>query len=118
MGSFNPIDVGKWSHQVYVKQTEVFFAAKNLSVVKYILALGTLDVNHCDHVCQTSLHVALISHASDITCELIPTGDQVSVCLVDGKTPLHLGDADKMFLLLHVLLTPIPTPFPEVKKSL
>ncbi|KAF8977941.1 hypothetical protein BDQ17DRAFT_1215089, partial [Cyathus striatus] len=39
-GSFNPIDVGEWSDQVYVKPTQVFFAAiakRDLEAVKAIL---------------------------------------------------------------------------------
>lgn len=79
---------------MYVKPTEAIFtaiAAKNLDLVKYILALGVLNVNQRDYLGRTSLHVAIISRASDIACELIDAGVRVSARLVDGRTPLHLA---------------------------
>ena len=38
-GSFNPIDIGGWSDQVYVKQTEVSFTAKNFYVLSVTATL-------------------------------------------------------------------------------
>lgn len=93
-GSFNPIDVGEWSEQVYIKQTEHFFiaiAAKDLEAVKAHLKDETLDVNNRDQVGRTALHLAIISNAQEVACELIDAGVRISARLADGRSALHLA---------------------------
>ncbi|KDR74215.1 hypothetical protein GALMADRAFT_123653 [Galerina marginata CBS 339.88] len=92
-GSFNPIDVGEWSEQVYMKPTQQLFAAiaaHDRAAVQKLLGEG-IDVNQRDHVGRTSLHVAIFSKAGDIACDLIDGGARISARLVDGRSPLHLA---------------------------
>lgn len=92
-GSFNPIDVGEWSEQVYVKDTEEFFAAvsrNDLEAVRNFIK-SEIDLNHRDHVGRTCLHVAIISNAPEAACELIDAGARISARLVDGRSALHLA---------------------------
>ena len=98
-GSFNPIDEGEWSEQVYMRPTEQFFqaiAAHDRPTVQRLLKTindktGGLDINHRDHVGRTCLHVALISNAEDIAMDLINAGARITARLADGRTPLHLA---------------------------
>ncbi|KAF8905746.1 hypothetical protein CPB84DRAFT_1844751 [Gymnopilus junonius] len=92
-GSFNPIDVGEWSEQVYVKPTQQLFvaiAAHDRATVQKLLKEG-IDVNQRDHVGRTSLHVAIFSKAIDIARDLIDAGARISARLADGRSPLHLA---------------------------
>lgn len=92
-GSFNPIDAGEWSEQVYVKETEKFFAAvarNNLDAVKEHIK-AEIDLNHRDHVGRTCLHVAILCHAKEVALELIEAGARISARLVDGRSALHLA---------------------------
>ncbi|TFK33687.1 hypothetical protein BDQ12DRAFT_766148 [Crucibulum laeve] len=92
-GSFNPIDVGEWSEQVYIKPTQRFFAAiasHKRELVKQMIEEG-IDVNHRDHVGRAPLHVAILSKAADIACDLIDAGARMTARLVDGKFSLHLA---------------------------
>ncbi|KAJ7499894.1 ankyrin repeat protein, partial [Mycena latifolia] len=92
-GSFNPIDVGEWSEQVYIGPTERFFAAivaHDLAGVARLLADGQ-DVNRRDHVGRAPLHVAILCRAVDIACDLIDAGARMTARLVDGRTSLHLA---------------------------
>ncbi|RXW15843.1 hypothetical protein EST38_g10015 [Candolleomyces aberdarensis] len=92
-GSFNPIDVGEWSEQVYVKETEKFFAAvsrSDLEAVREHIKSG-IDLSHRDHVGRTCLHVAIVSNAPEAACELIEAGARISARLVDGRSALHLA---------------------------
>ena len=92
-GSFNPIDVGEWSEQVYLKPTQQLFvaiAAHDRTTVQKLLKDG-IDLNQRDHVGRTSLHVAILAKATDIACDLIEGGARITARLVDGRTPLHLA---------------------------
>ena len=101
-GSFNPIDVGEWSGQVYIGQTEKFFAAiaaQDRAMVASILKAG-MDVNRRDHVGRTPLHVAIISNSAGIACDLIDAGARMTARLVDGRTPLHIAaQKDQLFVI-------------------
>ncbi|KAG6906166.1 hypothetical protein DXG01_015516 [Tephrocybe rancida] len=105
-GSFNPIDVGEWSAQVYIGPTAHFFnaiAAGDLEGVSKMLEstpppsdTGTesrdgIDVNRRDHVGRTALHVALLTRNADIACVLIDAGARMTARLVDGRSALHLA---------------------------
>ncbi|KAG6855441.1 hypothetical protein H0H87_002809, partial [Tephrocybe sp. NHM501043] len=64
-GSFNPIDDGEWSVQVYVGETEQFFAAIAAQDRQVIVDMikDDFDVNrrgHVGHVGRTALHLAII----------------------------------------------------------
>ncbi|KAH6903030.1 hypothetical protein BKA70DRAFT_1031495, partial [Coprinopsis sp. MPI-PUGE-AT-0042] len=51
-GSFKPIDVGEWSKQVYVKESDKFFAAiaaNDIETVQAYLKGGEFDLNNWDH---------------------------------------------------------------------
>ncbi len=92
-GSFNPIDVGEWSDQVYIKPTQQFFtaiAARDRATVKKLLEEG-IDVNQRDYVGRTSLHVAICAKATDIAGDLIDAGARITARLADGRAPLHLA---------------------------
>lgn len=92
-GSFNPIDVGEWSGQVYIGETEHFFAAiaaHDEEAVSRLIEKG-VDINRRDHVGRTALHVAILSKASNIACILIDAGARMSARLVDGRSALHLA---------------------------
>jgi len=92
-GSFNPIDVGEWSDQVYVGQTEALFSAINLHDREAVTRLITdgVDVNRRDHVGRKALHLAILVRAEDIACDLVDTGAQMMARLVDGRNALHLA---------------------------
>ena len=92
-GSFNPIDVGEWSGQVYIGQTEKFFGAiarGDRAAVAQLLRQGA-DVHRRDHVGRTCLHLAIISNTVDIACDLIDAGARLTARLVDGRSSLHLA---------------------------
>ncbi|GLB33192.1 putative ankyrin repeats (3 copies) containing protein [Lyophyllum shimeji] len=92
-GSFNPIDVGEWSAQVYIGETEHFFAAiiaQDREAIAKMIKNG-LDVNRRDHVGRTALHLAIITGAADIACDLIEAGARMTARLVDGRSALHLA---------------------------
>ena len=92
-GSFNPIDVGEWSGQVYIGQTEKFFAAISSGdryAVAQFLRQGA-DVGRRDHVGRSCLHLAIMSNAVDIACDLIDAGARLTARLVDGRNSLHLA---------------------------
>ena len=93
-GSFNPIDVGEWSAQVYIGETEHFFAAvaaHDRERVSKMLADDSIDINRRDYVGRTALHVAILSKATDIACDLIDAGARISARLVDGRNALHIA---------------------------
>ncbi|KAF8185205.1 ankyrin [Pholiota molesta] len=92
-GSFNPIDVGEWSEQVYIKPTQQLFtaiAARDRAAVQELLKQG-IDVNQRDYVGRTTLHVAIAVKASDIAGDLIDAGARITARLADGRAPLHLA---------------------------
>ncbi|EAU82414.1 ankyrin repeat protein [Coprinopsis cinerea okayama7 len=93
-GSFNPIDVGEWSEQVYVRQAEQFFAAiaaNDIEAVKTHLKSEGIDLNNRDHVGRTALHVAIISGATQAALELVDAGARISARMADGRNALHLA---------------------------
>ncbi|KAJ7476865.1 ankyrin repeat protein [Mycena galericulata] len=105
-GSFNPIDVGEWSAQVYVGPTERFFAAiaaHDRAGVARILAEGQ-DVDRRDHVGRAPLHVAILCNAVDIACDLIDAGARMTARLVDGRTSLHLAAQHDLLPVVRKLL--------------
>jgi ankyrin repeat protein len=105
-GSFNPIDVGEWSAQVYIGQMEKFFAAivaqDSAAVADYIKK--GIDVNRRDHVGRTPLHVSILSNAVEIACDLIDAGARMTARLVDGRTPLHLAAQMGQLVVIRKLL--------------
>jgi ankyrin repeat protein len=50
-----------------------------------------VDINRRDHVGRTPLHIAILTGASEITCDLIDAGARMMARLVDGRTALHLA---------------------------
>lgn len=93
-GSFNPIDDGEWSEQVYIRPTQKLFtaiAARDRAAVQTLLQDAAIDVNNRDYVGRTTLHVAIFAKATDIACDLIDAGARVTARLADGRAPLHLA---------------------------
>ena len=93
-GSFNPIDIGEWCEQAYLKPIDKLFAAiaeNNVKVVQHIVEAGEVHVNHRDHVGRTPLHVAIMCGSSDCALALIDSGALMVARLVDGRTALHLA---------------------------
>lgn len=66
---------------------------------------------------STTLHVAIITRASDIACELINAGGRVSARLVDGKTPLHLAAQYDLVDVVKKLLERSAVNAEQVKKG-
>ena len=105
-GSFNPIDDGEWSGQVYVKPTQKLFAAIatwDRDAVKKLLQ-EEIDVNQRDHVGRTALHLAILCKAHEIACDLIDAGARITARLVDGKGPLHLASQYDQDVVVRKLL--------------
>ncbi|KAH6867498.1 hypothetical protein BKA70DRAFT_402642 [Coprinopsis sp. MPI-PUGE-AT-0042] len=93
-GGFKPIDVGEWSEQVYVKDSDKFFAAiaaNNVETVKAYLEAGEIDLNNRDHVGRTCLHVALIANAPEVALALVDADARISARLADGCSAFHLA---------------------------
>jgi ankyrin repeat protein len=105
-GSFNPIDVGEWSGQVYIGETEKFFTAISCGdrdAVARFLREGA-DVHCRDHVGRTCLHLAIISNAVDVACDLIDTGARLTARLVNGRNSLHLAvQMDQLVVVRKIL---------------
>lgn len=92
-GSFNPIDVGEWSEQVYVKPVQKLFSAiasGDKAVVQSLIAEG-IDVNQRDHVGRSPLHVSIMCKQEDIACDLVDAGARMIARLADGRTSFHLA---------------------------
>ena len=92
-GSFKPIDVGEWSAQVYIGQTERIFTAiavHDRTTVANMIKEG-VDVNRRDHVGRSPLHFAILCDAKDIVFDLVDAGARMSARLVDGRSSLHLA---------------------------
>jgi len=105
-GSFNPIDVGEWSAQVYIGPTERFFsaiAAHDRSAVADMIKEG-VDVNRRDHVGRSPLHFAILCNATEITCDLVDAGARMTARLVDGRTSLHLAIQHDQVTVVRKLL--------------
>jgi ankyrin repeat protein len=118
-GSFNPIDVGEWSRQVYIGPTEKFFTAivaQNRASVSIMIKDGT-DLNRRDHVGRTPLHVAIISKSVDIACDLIDAGARMTARLVDGRTSLHLAAQLDQLTVVKKLLEKSAVNAEQVKKE-
>ncbi|KAJ7196941.1 ankyrin repeat protein [Mycena pura] len=105
-GSFNPIDVGEWSAQVYIGPTERFFAAiaaYDRVGVAHMLSEGQ-DVHRRDHVGRTPLHVAIMCRAAEIACDLVDAGARITARLVDGRSSLHLAAQHDLLSVVRKLL--------------
>ena len=105
-GSFNPIDDGEWSEQVYVKPTQKLFAAiaaRDRDAAQNFIR-EEIDVNQRDHVGRTALHVAILSKAPEIACDLINAGARITARLADGKAPLHLASQYDQVAVVRKLL--------------
>ena len=92
-GSFNPIDDGEWAEQAYIGEAEKLCKAIisfNRVTVLRMIEEG-VDVNRRDHVGRTPLHLAILTGASEIACDLIDAGARMMARLVDGRTALHLA---------------------------
>ncbi|KAF9647522.1 ankyrin [Thelephora ganbajun] len=92
-GSFNPIDDGEWAGQAYIEEAEklcrVIISFDRLTVLRMIKE--EVDINRRDHVGRTPLHLAVLTGASEIACDLIDAGARMTARLVDGRTALHLA---------------------------
>ncbi|KAF8959387.1 hypothetical protein BDZ97DRAFT_1705185 [Flammula alnicola] len=118
-GSFNPIDVGEWSDQVYIKPTQQLFtaiAAHNRATVQKLLQEG-IEVNQRDFVGRTTLHVAIFAKAADIACDLIDGGARISARLADGRAPLHLAAQYDQVTVIKKLVEQNAKNIAEAKKN-
>lgn len=92
-GSFNPIDDGEWGAQAYIGEAEKLCKAiisfDRVTVLRMIEE--GVDINRRDHVGRTPLHLAILTGASEISCDLIDAGARMMARLVDGRTALHLA---------------------------
>ncbi len=105
-GSFNPIDVGDWSAQVYIGPTERLFAsiaAHDRTTVANMIKVG-VDVNHRDHVGRSPLHFAILCNATEVACDLVDAGLRMTARLVDGRTSLHLAVQHDQAVVVRKLL--------------
>lgn len=91
-GSFNPIDDGEWAEQAYIGEAEKLCKAIiSLDRVTVLQMIKEVDINRRDHVGRTPLHLAILTGASEIACDLIDAGARMMARLVDGRTALHLA---------------------------
>ena len=105
-GSFRPIDVGGWSAQVYIGQTERMFAAiaaRDRTAVANMIKEG-VDVNRRDHVGRSTLHFAILCNGEEIAVDLIDAGARMTARLVDGRTSLHLAIQHDQAIVVRKLL--------------
>ncbi|CAK5281900.1 unnamed protein product [Mycena citricolor] len=106
-GSFNPIDVGEWSAQVYIGPTERFFGAiarGDQVLVQKMLADEAYDVQRRDHVGRSPLQFAIMCKQTRVACDLIDAGARMTARLVDGRTSLHLAAQFGLVEVLRKLL--------------
>ena len=106
-GSFKPIDIGEWSGQAYLGPTEKLFnaiAAHDRETVQRLLQDETLDINRRDPVGRTPLHVAALTRATDICCDLIDAGARMTPRLASGRTVLHIAAQMDMSVVIGKLL--------------
>ncbi|KXN88341.1 hypothetical protein AN958_07486 [Leucoagaricus sp. SymC.cos] len=99
-GSFNPIDEGEWSEQVYIKPIQKLFnaiTAQDLPLVQSLLSENKtsetpiIDLQHRDHVGRTALHLAILVRDEEIAKLLIDEGCRMISRVVDGRTALHMA---------------------------
>ncbi|KAJ7492098.1 ankyrin repeat protein [Mycena latifolia] len=93
-GSAKPAEADKWSAQAYVGPTEKLFsaiAAGDRAGVARLLDGADIDIDRRDHVGRTPLHMAILSEAVDIACDLVRAGARITAQMVDGRTSLHLA---------------------------
>ncbi|KDQ19308.1 hypothetical protein BOTBODRAFT_170420 [Botryobasidium botryosum FD-172 SS1] len=105
-GSFQPIDVGEWSELAYIVSLEKLFkaiATDDRAAVAAMIKEG-YDLQRRDHVGRTALHLAILSEASDVACDLIDAGVRISSRLADGRTALHLASGMNMPTVVQKLL--------------
>ncbi|KDQ19312.1 hypothetical protein BOTBODRAFT_142912 [Botryobasidium botryosum FD-172 SS1] len=105
-GSFQPIDVGEWSESAYIAPLEKLFkaiAANDRAAVAAMIKEG-YDLQRRDHVGRTALHLAILSEASEIACDLINAGARITSRLADGRTALHLASENNMPAVVRKLL--------------
>lgn len=105
-GSFNPIDDGEWAEQAYIGEAEKLCKAIisfDRLIVLQMINEG-VDVNRRDHVGRAPLHLAILTGASEIACDLIDAGARMMARLVDGRTALHLAAQLGLSRVLEKLL--------------
>lgn len=110
-GSFNPIDEGEWSEQVYIQPIQKLFTAivaHDLGLVRSILeeskVYKTIDLTSRDHVGRTALHLAILVKAEEVAKLLVDEGCRMTARLVDGRTALHLAAQYGLDGLIHKML--------------
>ena len=105
-GSFNPIDEGEWSEQVYIGPSEKFFTATasgDSASVATLLDEG-VDINRRDYIGLASLHLIIPYRNTDISINLIERGAYIPACLVDCRSPLRLPAQCNLVRVLEKLL--------------
>lgn len=68
------------------------------------MVVNGIDVNRRDHVGRTPLHVAIMTKASDVACDLIDAGARMTWRLVDGRTSLHMAAQLDLLVVVRKLL--------------
>ena len=121
-GSFNPIDVGEWSEQVYIGPLSKFFTAIAAGDRDTVTSMLTgpepeVDLTRRDHVGRTSLHLAIICRHTDIALDLIDRGARISARLVDGRSALHLAAQYDLVEVVGRLLEKSKANEEELKKK-
>ncbi|KAF7347372.1 Ankyrin repeat protein [Mycena venus] len=91
-GAHESVDASEWIAQAYIGPTERFFAAIAACDREAVSdMLMEVDLNRRDHVGRTPLHMAILSGAPDIACDLVHAGARITAQMVDGRTSLHLA---------------------------
>ncbi|ETN72542.1 ankyrin repeat protein [Necator americanus] len=79
-------------------------SAGRVEVVRYLLSLPQVDVNHRNNNLQTALHYAASRNHAEITHLLLEAGSDVNAADKFGATPLHRAASQGHDKIVHMLL--------------
>ncbi|KAF8204446.1 ankyrin repeat-containing domain protein [Mycena galopus ATCC 62051] len=86
------LDEAEWISQAYISPTEKLFTAIAACDREAVLnLLVDIDLNRRDCVDRTPLHMAILSGAPDIACDLVHAGTRITAQTEDGRSSLHLA---------------------------
>ena len=87
-------------------RTCLFLAAiyGHTDIVRYLVGLPEVDVNHCDSNNETALHCAVTEGHSDVVQVLIDAGADIDTKNEDGYSPLHVASRSGALEVVKMLV--------------